>query len=502
LKTIIFGNSRLTVEVLTKYLKDVFDRDPRKAARVAAYRGGYLPTERRTTERKLRSGELDCVIATNALELGVDIGALDVCVLNGYPGTIAATWQRLGRAGRRKRASLGILVATSDPLDQYIVRNPEFFIGSSPEHARISPDQLLILMDHVRCAAFELPFTADESFGKENLIEMLTYLEEHGVVHREANRWHWIADSYPASSVSLRSVNEDNFVVVDTTAGKQEVIADVDYSSAALTLYEGAIYLIQASPWQVEKLDWVGRKAFVTKTQADYYTQAIDFSRLKILDRFEHSSECATSCARGEVHVLRRVAGYKKIRYYTAENVGYGKVNLPDDEMHTSAIWWQVSPAALRVAFPGQNHAIDGFLGAAYALHTIASLVTMCERNDLGRAVGDGGGQWFATTDAYGRGRLLSAAGEHIAPEQRKEFVPTLFLYDNYPGGIGLSAALYDLRNEVVTRAAELVSGCNCTFGCPACVGPTLASDEVRRYSAKIAAAKVLALFSREQHLT
>jgi DEAD/DEAH box helicase domain-containing protein len=291
---------------------------------------------------------------------------------------------------------------------------------------------------------------------------MLTYLEEQGVVHREGRRWHWIADSYPANSVNLRSVTNGNFVVVDVTEGKQEVIAEVDYSSAALTLYEGAIYLIQAAPWQVEKLDWTGRKAFVTSTRADYYTQAIDFSRLKILDRFEHHSSSASLCARGEVHVVRRVAGYKKIRYYTSENVGYGEVNLPDHEMHTSALWWQVNPVALLDAFRNRSHAIDGCLSAAYALHTIGSLLSMCERNDLGRAVGDGGGEWFATTDVYGRGKLQSMTGDHIELDQPTRFVPTLFLYDNYPGGIGLSVALYDLRNEVVARALALVSGCSC----------------------------------------
>src|ERR1700676_3532182 len=425
LKTIIFANSRLMVEVLTKYLKDVFDHDPRRPARVAAYRGGYLPTERRTTEAKLRAGSLDCVVATNALELGVDIGALDVCILNGYPGTIAGTWQRLGRAGRRNRTSLGVLVATSEPLDQYIVRNPGFFPGACPEHARIAPDQLLILMDHVRCAAFELPFSADETFGGEDLVEMLSHLEEQGVLHREGDRWHWMADSYPASSVSLRSVADGNFVVVDITGGKQEVIAEVDYSSAALTLYEGAIYLIQASPWQVERLDWTGRKAFATKTNADYYTEAIDSTRLKILDRFEDDAQATNVCARGEVHVVRRVAGYKKIRYYSHENVGFGPVNLPDHEMHTSAVWWQVEPSALHHAFASRWQALDGFLGAAYAIHSVAVLVTMSDRHDLGRAIGDGEGQWFAITDAQGRARLRGASGQGSERALAKESIPT-----------------------------------------------------------------------------
>jgi DEAD/DEAH box helicase domain-containing protein len=470
---------------------------------VAAYRGGYLPTERRATESALREGTLDCVVATNALELGVDIGALDVCVLNGYPGTIAGTWQRLGRAGRRNRPALGVLVASSEALDQYIVRNPAFFSGASPEHARIAPDQLLILIDHVRCAAFELPFVAGEKFGGENLAEMLDLLAEQGVLHREGNgehaRWHWIADSYPANAVSLRSIADGNFVVVDVTGGGQSVIAEVDYSSAALTLYEGAIYLIQAVPWQVERLDWSGRKAFVTRTTADYYTDAIDYTKLKILDRFEQSVKRTGASARGEVHVVRRVAGYKKIRYYTHENVGYGPVNLPDHEMHTTAVWWQIDPRALDAAFPDRWRAIDGFLGAAYAIHTIAALLTMSDGHDLGRAIGDGSGDtegaWFATVDRFGRGRLQTTSGEVIDVEGLREFVPTLFLYDNYPGGIGLSTPLFDLRDAVVHQARELVRSCPCTHGCPACVGPILASDEDSEHSPKSAATRVLALF-------
>lgn len=495
LKTIVFANTRLMVEVLTKYLKDVFDSDTRKPARVAAYRGGYLPTERRATEAKLREGSLDCVIATNALELGVDIGSLDVCILNGYPGTIAGTWQRIGRAGRRNRPSLGVLVASSDPLDQFLVRNPEFFLGASPEHARIDPDQLLILMDHVRCAAFELPFHASERFGREAVTEMLSYLEEQQVVHREGDRWHWIADSYPANSVSLRSVADGNFVVVDTTGGRQDVIAEVDFSGAALTLYEGAIYLIQAQPWQVEKLDWEGRKAFVTKTKADYYTDAIDYTKLKILDEFDAEENGSARTARGEVHIVRRVAGYKKIRYYTHENVGYGKVNLPDHEMHTTAVWWRAQHAALLGAFPNRWQALDGFLGAAYAMHYMAALLTMSERQDIGRAVGDGEGKWFAAVGADGRGTIKSIAGKEVPADTAHSFEPTVFLYDNYPGGIGLSAPLYDVRHELVARTRELIGACACTLGCPACVGPILASDESGESSPKIAALRVLELF-------
>jgi len=499
LKSIVFAQSRLMVEVLTKYLKDAFDRDPRHPARVAAYRGGYLPTERRAMERQLREGRLDCVVSTSALELGVDIGALDLCVLNGYPGTIAGTWQRLGRAGRRQRTAVGVLVASSLPLDQYIIRNPDFFLGASPEQARIDPDQLLILLDHIRCAAFELPFRQGETFGGEDLGEMLAYLSEHGILHREGDQWHWMSDSYPANSVSLRSVAEGNFVVIDTGGGRQTVIAEVDYSSAPMTLYEGAIYMIQSAPYQVERLDWEGRKAFVTRTRADYYTDAIDYTRLKILERFEEAKGSRHAVAQGEVHLVKRIAGYKKIRYYSHENVGYGNIDLPDQEMHTTAVWWQVNPSALEAAFDSRQASLDGFLGAGYALHIIAAMRLLSEPGDLGRAVGDGNARWFATVGSNGRGQLRAEGDEALDPARLDQFTPTLFLYDNYPGGIGLSAPLHENRDRVVADARQLVQACDCRHGCPSCIGPILASDEVRGHSPKEAALKVLSLLADDE---
>lgn len=496
LKAIVFARSRLMVEVLTKYLKDVFDRDPRRPPRIAAYRGGYLPTERRAAEARMRRGEVDCVVSTSALELGVDVGSLDVCVLNGYPGTIAATWQRLGRAGRRERSALGVLVATSEPLDQYMVRNPGFFFGASPEHARTAPDQLLILLDHVRCAAFELPFVQGEGFGGEPLEEMLAYLEEEAVLHREGERWHWIADSYPANAVSLRSVAEGNFVVIDIGEGRQDIIAEVDYTAASLTLYEGAIYMVQSAPFQVERLDWEGRKAFVRRTRADYYTDAIDYTKLKILDAFERESAPGRETAHGEVHLVRRVAGYKKIRYYSHENIGFGDIRLPDQQMHTTAAWWQLESALLERHFPHRQQALDGFLGAAYAMHHVAALMLMAEPRDLGRAVGDGEAEWFAAVGARGRGQIRGPEGGEIPPEQADRFRPALFLYDNYPGGVGLSAPLFDQRAELIERAHALIQGCDCRHGCPACVGPILASDEARGGSPKGAALQILQLFA------
>jgi DEAD/DEAH box helicase domain-containing protein len=504
-KTIAFANSRLETEVITKYLKDVFDADPRKPARVAGYRGGYLPTERRDKEKKLRAGKLDCVVTTSALELGVDIGALDVCVLNGYPGSIAAAWQRLGRAGRRSRASLGVMVATSQLLDQYLARHPQFFLGGSPERARIDPDQLLILMEHLRCAAFELPFVQGESFGKEDLNTLLDYLEEQGVLHREGASWHWIADSYPANAVNLRGTADGNFAVIETTDGKKDVIAEVDFSSAPLTLYEGAIYLLQATPYQVERLDWVGRKAFVTRVQADYYTDAIDYTKLKILDEFERDGREQAHCghsAHGEVHVARRVAGYKKIRFGSHENIGYGPVNLPDQEMHTAALWWQLDETTLDRHFPRRQEALDGFLGAAYALHHVAALLSMADPRDFGRAVGDGAGTWSAVTAADGRGCMKSLDGQDMGDAlATPRFRPTVFLYDNHPGGMGLAAPLFEIRRELVERTLALVSDCACAEGCPACVGPVIGSAGTAVRTARQSALAILSLLEDQERI-
>jgi len=498
LKSIVFAQSRLMVEVITKYLKDVFDKDPRKPARVESYRGGYLPNQRRGTEKKMRNGEMDCVVSTSALELGVDIGSLDICILNGYPGTIAGSWQRFGRAGRRNRTALGVLIANSTPLDQFIIQQPEFFMGNSPEHARIDPEQLLVLLDHIRCASFELPFKETESFGEGNLIEFLSYLQEEGLLHKEGDQWHWIAEAYPANAVNLRSVAEGNFVVIDTTGGKQEIIAEVDFHSVPDTLYEGAIYLIQAEPWQVEKLDWTGRKAFVTKTQADYYTDAIDYTKLKILSEFQQAEFPQAQVCQGEVHLVRRISGYKKIRYYTHENIGYGKVNLPDQEMHTTAIWWQLDSDTLHKSFENRWQALDAFLGAAYAMHHVAALLSMTESRDIGRAVGNADGTWFSTVGDKGRGSQKAFNSEESMIES-EQFNPTVFLYDNVPGGLGISSSLFDIRSDVVSQAKQSVEFCSCKNGCPTCIGPILSADENRNYSPKKAVIQLLSLLPQDE---
>src|SRR5437764_2190041 len=312
LQVIVFAQSRLSTEILTTYLKDDFEEMPGAAERIRGYRGGYLPQRRREIEKGLRDGVVRGVVSTNALELGIDIGALDVSLMAGYPGTIAATWQRAGRAGRRNTRSAAVMVASSAPLDQFVVRNPSYFFDASPERALIDPDNLHILVDHIKCAAFELPFAATEAFGKHDVQEILRILAEQGLVHQagEDAPWTWTNESYPADAVSLRSVSSDNFVVVDTTSDAR-VIGETDFTSGPATLHPKAIYIVEGTLYQVEKLDFEGRKAYVRQIDCDYYTNAITYTRVTPIDEFANRQSAAFFASHGEVHVVSRVVGFK-----------------------------------------------------------------------------------------------------------------------------------------------------------------------------------------------
>ncbi|HOJ14914.1 MAG TPA: helicase-related protein, partial [Deltaproteobacteria bacterium] len=344
IQTIVFATSRLNVEVLTKYLKDSFrERVPKGLGMVAGYRGGYLPNLRRQIEQGLRERSILGVVSTNALELGIDIGELEACIMAGYPGSIASTWQQAGRAGRRTGHSLAVLIARSNPMDQFVVEHPDFFFTRSPEHCRVNPDNLLILLHHVKSAAFELPFEDGERFGREDLVEILSYLEEKGVLHRVEGRWHWSAESYPADEVSLRTVNPENVVVVDTTeTGNHRVIAEVDWDSAFTTVHDEAIYMVESRQYHVDKLDLDRKKAYVHEVDVDYYTDAMTYTNVRVLDEFGTMTRERVIVEHGEVQVVRKVVGYKKIKFYTGENVGYGDVNLPQKEMHTTSYWFTI----------------------------------------------------------------------------------------------------------------------------------------------------------------
>jgi DEAD/DEAH box helicase domain-containing protein len=468
LQVILFGQSRLAVEILTTYLKDAFQGPPGAADVIRGYRGGYLPNRRREIERGLRDGQVRAVVSTNALELGIDIGALDVSIMAGYPGTIAATWQRAGRAGRRTTRSAAVLVASSAPIDQFIVRNPAYFFGASPEHALINPDNLHILLDHVKCAAFELPFDEVERFGQENVQEVLAVLAEEGFVHRADGQWNWTSESYPADAVSLRSVSSDNFVVVDATRDER-VIGETDFTSGPSTLHERAIYIVEGQLFQVERFDFDGRKAFVRQVDCDYYTTAITYSKVTILDTFasERGGEVdggvtAPGAVRnhGEVHVVSRVVGFKKIKFYTNENVGSGELDLPEHQMHTSSYWLTIPAAVMgKLPYAGDDKR-DGVVGLAFAMRHVAQLILMCDGHDVGLSI-DGG-----SLDGPRRTGGVGGLPEALALE------PNIFIYDNYPGGIGFSRPLYEMHGLLLERTRDLIVGCPCDSGCPSCVGP------------------------------
>lgn len=451
-QTLVFTNNRLATEILTTYLKDACSQLPFSHEAVRGYRGGYLPKERRHIESGLREGRIRAVVATNALELGVDIGSLDTVVLAGYPGNIASTWQRAGRAGRRQSASLAVLVASSAPLDQYVVEHPDYFFGRSPEEAHINPDNLEISLSHLKCAVFELPIRDGEKIGKHDLDKLCEFLaRDLQVLHRSGDCWHWVSDSYPADSVSLRAVTSDNFLVVDITADHR-IIGEVDFPSALTSLHEKAIYLHDARQYQVEKLDYNGRKAFVRQVDSDYFTDAIVYTQVSELAQFENAEaarDAHSTAAHGDVRVKRQVVGFKKIKFYTLENIGAGMLSLPEQEMHTTAFWLHFRNSFFD-AFESYSRADlqDGLRGLANVLQTVATVLLLSDPRDIGVAVLD---DW---------------------EQMKTAFEPDVVLYDNYPGGIGQSDPLFRRRVELLEAAFDLATSCGCDAGCPSCVGP------------------------------
>ena len=441
IQTIVFTTSRLNVEVLTKYLKDQFIRGkPVDTKFVTGYRGGYLPNLRRQIEAGLRNHDVMGVVSTNALELGIDIGDLEACIMVGYPGSIASTWQQAGRAGRRMGQSFAILIARSSPMDQFIVEHPDYFFSRSPEHCRINPDNLLILLHHLKSAAFELPFEKGERFGKENLEELLDYLEEKGVLHRVADRWHWAAESYPADEISLRSINPDNVVVIDTSeTGHPKAIAEVDWDSAFTTVHTDAIYMVESQQYHVNQLDLDGKKAYVRKVDVDYYTDAMTYTNVRVIDSFEKKRHQNAIIEHGEVQVVRKVTGYKKIKFYTLENLGFGDVFLPEKDMHTTSYWFTIPKDRLTPLPYTQAEIIDGLSGLAYSLHHLAAILLMADLHDIDRSIGDKSGEWFVRHGKYLRTITTSPADPRVSTDDQSmtmvdAFDPTVFIFDAYPG--------------------------------------------------------------------
>jgi DEAD/DEAH box helicase domain-containing protein len=445
-QTIAFARSRTAVEVLTTYLHETFAPPPGHAHTIRGYRGGYLPNERKEIEAGLRAGRIRGVVATNALELGIDIGGLDAAISIGYPGTIASTWQQMGRAGRRTSTSLAALICSSAPIDQFLAAHPEYLFDRSPEHGLVNPDNLHVLLNHLRASSFELPVPATERFGIDETPTLLEVLEEDGYVRRaDDDRYYWSHENFPASAFSLRSSSQENVVIVDTTGDRHRVLGEVDLFAAPLIVHPRAIYIHEGVQHHVDRLDWEERKAYVTRTDVDYYTEADLGITLKVLEVFDEADGAAGRRQRGDVMVAWKVTMFKKIKFHTHENVGYGPISIPEQQMHTAACWL-VPPAELVNRY--DRDTLDGALiGLARVARTTAALLLMCDPRDLGV---------LAQVQAPFTGQ------------------PTLYLYDAVPGGVGLTERLYTLTGDLVHACREAVDSCPCADGCPACVGPAI----------------------------
>ena len=456
IQTIVFARSRVRVEIILTYLQELL-KNQLGPKSIMGYRGGYLPTERRKIEKGLRNGEIYGVVSTNALELGVDIGQLQVCIMTGYPGTISSAWQQAGRAGRRHGEALVIMVASSSPLDQYIIQNPNYFFHNSPETARINPDNLIILLDHMKCAAYELPFKKNEQFGAVETEELLDYLVEERVLYQNGNKWYWMNDSFPAHNISLRSASQENIVIIDqTNVGKVKVIGEMDRFSAMTLLHEEAIYLHQGVQFQVANLDWEEKKAYVREVNVDYYTDANLAVQLRVLEIDRKKTMQETEIGFGDVSVRAMATIFKKIKFETHENIGSGPIHLPEEELHTNAAWISLEKTLKELS---AERLEQGLVGAAHALNHIAPLFVMADPQDL-----------------------------HVIPQVKADHneKPTIFFYDRYPGGVGLSEKIFEGMSEILEETKKMMNQCQCEHGCPSCIGAETASETAKDDALKL----------------
>lgn len=450
IQTIVFCRSRLQVEVMVRQMKDLVREPLGDSGKVRGYRGGYLPSLRREIERELRAGNIQTVVSTNALELGIDIGQLEVCLLCGYPGTIASTWQQAGRAGRRNADSLLLMVASSSPLDQFIINNPEYFFKQSPEQALINPENLYIMLNHFKCAAYELPFSGDEIFGKADATrEMLEYLSEEHILREVEGRYYWSAEEFPQAGISLRSASDQNFLIIDITRpGQHRVLGEMDRFTVPMLLHQYAIYMHEGKQYQVEKLDFDDKKGYVRAVDVDYYTDADLTVSLKVLDEFDSRPLGLMTRVKGEVLVSQIVTLFKKMKLDTGENLGWGPVTLPELEMHTTACWWTM-PEYFEQKY-GKDMMQSAMVGLSNLIRHIAPLYLMCSVNDI-----------------------------HVCYHVRDPFtkLPTLYLNDSVPGGLGLSDRVFEMDMELFNESMHLLTRCSCDNGCPGCIGAGAGKD-------------------------
>lgn len=521
-QTLIFTQTRRAAEVGLRYLRE---NHPRISADLYAYRSGYLPRDRREIEDALKTGTARAVAATNALELGVDIGSMDAVVILGYPGSIAATRQQSGRAGRKLGPSIGMLIATSSPVDQFLVNHPEYLLERSPEKALINPDNTLILLQHLRCAAFELPFSLGEGFGKlpaEVVGQYLEVLSQMNEVHLSGGRYYWTADKYPAQNVALRTTSPGTVQLRTNEDGLITTIGMVDTESAHWMVHPHAIYLHQGQTYWVESLDLEQGQAMLKPIDSDYFTEPTVDEQIGMIELYRSQSVPAGEIHLGEVEVTTQVTGFRKTRWYTNENLGAEELTMPSTTLRTVAYWLAISRKAIETleqynlwsAAPinyGSNwdsqrklarqrdnyvcvncgrregalphhvhHKIPFRQFSSYLLaNQLDNLVTLCpvchRQAEMMVRMRSG-----LSGLAYALGHLaplfimcdVNDLGSHFeAQSDMADGQPAVILYDKVPAGIGLSENIFRIHADLMKATLELVSECTCQDGCPSCIG-------------------------------
>ncbi|MBN1523978.1 MAG: DEAD/DEAH box helicase [Spirochaetales bacterium] len=455
IKTIVFSRSRVRTELIASYINSSLANfyNDNNRTRVESYRGGYLPNERRAIEKGLRDGSIQGVVSTNALELGIDIGGLDAAILAGFPGSISSCWQQAGRAGRRQTVSIALIIASASPLNQYVIQHPEYFLGKSPESGWVDPNNLYIELDHLKCAVFELPFKNSERFSDQTA-SLLAYLEENGVIRLTGDSYYWSERGYPAEHISLRSATSENVVIIDTTKGRNAVIGEMDRPSAKELIFEDAIYLHRGNQYTVKKLDIDNKRCEVEESAVNYYTDSIVKTDIKVLHQDSKKEISGAELILGDILVRTQVAKYKKLKFHTHENIGYGEIFLPPEEMHTRAAVLVFRPGtkagrAFEALEETQKTPVIARMG--FLIKNVAPVFLLCDPSDIG-------------------------VSEKLKDPHFQ--APALYIYDNHPGGTGLSEGFAENVATIINALEERIRLCPCRCGCPSCIGPVVDISE------------------------
>ncbi|MDI6828947.1 MAG: DUF1998 domain-containing protein, partial [Armatimonadota bacterium] len=443
IRNIVFTKARVVAELVYCYAKDKLEKHhPEVAGKIMPYRGGYTPEQRRQIEKGLFEGELLGVTATNALELGVDIGDLEACVLTGYPGTISSTWQQAGRAGRGRDASLSILIALDNPLDQFIVRNPSYLLDRTNEKAILDPHNPYILAEHLLCAAYEIPISElDYDLFGGDAEKILGLLAESGQITR-CGKWFWNGEGYPAADVNIRSAGGNSYLIYDI-ANPEAPMGTAEEANAFQMIHEGAVYLHQGESYIIERLDQIGRCAYASRRDVGYYTSAITHADIIIKKTFESQHIEKSIAYFGEVIVTERVIGYRKKHLLTGETLSVEVLDLPPQSFDTQA-FWLVLNASVAEEVHSKGYDLEGGIhGLEHALIGMMPLFAMCDRQDIGGA-------------------------SH--PSHFHTGLPTIFAYDAHPGGVGIAENAYSKIKDLINATLKVIAECHCADGCPSCI--------------------------------